>query len=73
MSAAKDAAGAKRIVNAAIKVRLLRCEDMGCFPGVDQPKRTPFMLKLFQGTSHFFVGDPSAKKCPLAAGNSEGN
>jgi len=67
ISAAKEAAGIDRAANVAIK-RVLGFANMGCFPGVDQRRRTRCGRMMFRRGGFIFVRTP-LKKSPLMAGN----
>jgi hypothetical protein len=71
MSAANEAAGIVTAASAAIK-RVFEIADMGVSPGVDQRRETPSIRAMFR-TGGFIFRRQLPKKCPLMAGNSEGN
>lgn len=71
MSAAKEAAGIVTAANAAIK-RVFEIADMGVPPVLINTGKRPVLGDVPDGRIYFCV-IVALKKCPLMAGNSEGN
>jgi len=72
MSAAKEAAGIVTAASAAIK-RVFEIADMGVPPVLIKHRRTPRIRAVFQRGGFISWRQLPLKKCPLMAGNSEGN